>query len=92
MDYFRVHPTLGGDFEMPDGIAIYDGMAPMRPLPTFRDASLAETLGQGLTRPGLIGDQEIPWQVASPQSLPPLLLAASLQLIDGSPGKSGTSE
>ena len=35
---FSVHPTILGDFEMPDGIAIYRGMAPMRPLPTFREA------------------------------------------------------
>ncbi len=26
-----VHPTIWGDFEMPDGIGIYGGMAPMRP-------------------------------------------------------------
>ena len=53
---------------------------------------LVENLGQGLTRLGHIGDQDIPWQVASPQSLPPLLLAGALQQIDVSPGKSGTSE
>ena len=32
------------------------------------------TLGQGLTRRWRIGSQDIPWQVASQQSLPPLLL------------------
>ncbi len=68
--HILVHPTLGGDFEMP----------------------LAETLGQRLTRLERIGDQEIPWQVASPQCLPPLLLAVVLQQIDVSLGKSGTSE
>ena len=53
---------------------------------------LAKNLDQKLTCLELIGVQEIPWQVASPQSLPPLLLAVVLQQIDGSPGKSGTSE
>ena len=64
------------------------------PCGLFRDSKrpLVENLGQGLTRRGRSGDQDIPWQVASPQSLPPLLLAVVLQLIDGSPDKSGTSE
>ena len=53
---------------------------------------LVENLDQGLTRLGRLGDQEIPWQVASPQSRPPLLLTVVLQQIDVSPGKSGTSE
>ena len=60
----------------------------------FRDSQrpLAENLGQGLTRRGRSGDQDIPGQVASQQSLPPLLLAVVWQLIDGSPDQSGTSE
>ena len=53
---------------------------------------LVENLGQGLTRLGHIGDQDIPWQVASQQRLPPLLRAVVLQQIDVSLGKTGTSE
>ena len=33
-----VHPTIWGDFEMPDGIGIYGGMAPMRPIPGLPEA------------------------------------------------------
>ena len=35
---FMVHPTIWGDFEMPDGIGIYGGMAPMRPIPGLPEA------------------------------------------------------
>ena len=42
---------------MPHGIGIYGGMAPMRTELSLRNAEmpLAESLGQRLTRPGLIG-------------------------------------
>ena len=36
---------------------------------------LSRTLGKGLTRHWRIGDRDIPWQVASQQSLPPFLPA-----------------
>ena len=87
----EVHPTIWGDFEMPDGIGIYGGMAPMRPLPGFQDA-LGQEPRPGLTRHRRIGGQDIPWQVASQQSLPPLLLEVVLQQIDVSRCKHGTSE
>ena len=35
---FPVHPTIWGDFEMPDWIGIYEGMAPMRPLTGLEEA------------------------------------------------------
>ncbi len=37
-----VHPTIWGDFEMPDGIGIYGGMAPMRPFPRLDEAPSRE--------------------------------------------------
>lgn len=51
----------------------------------------AENLSLGLTRSGRIGDQDILWQVASQQSLPPLLLAGALQKNDVSPCKHGAA-
>ena len=44
--------------------------AKQRPLP--------RNLGNGLTRHWRIGDRDIPWQVASQQSLPPFLPASAL--------------
>ena len=62
------------------------------PMCQSRKRPLAENLGQGLTRHWRIGDQDIPWQVASQQSLPPLLRAGALQQIAVSPCNHWTSE
>ena len=53
---------------------------------------LAENLGQRLTCHWRIRDQEIPWPVASQQSLPPLPRARVLQQMVASPCKHLTSE
>ena len=47
--------------------------------PEIMKEALAENPGQGLTRHWRIGSQDIPWPVASQQSLPPLLLTAPFQ-------------
>ncbi len=54
--------------------------------------TFAENPVQGLTRRWRTGSQEIPWPVASPQSLPPLLLTVPFQKIAVSPCICWTSE
>ena len=88
---FLVHPTIWGDSDCLTAYGFTEAWLRC-PMCLPGQKPLAETLDQGLTRHGRIGDQDVPGQVASQQSLPLLLRAEVLQQIAISPCNHWTSE